>query len=54
MKDWLGLLSIAVTLPVVGLFIILTMLLLLFGVTIFGPLMYLHKLGVFNGPDTTQ
>jgi hypothetical protein len=53
MKDWLGLLSIVVTLPIMGMFIVLTMLFLLFGVAILGPLMYLHKIGVFNGPDTS-
>ena len=53
-KDLLQMLSIFITLPLMGVFIIVLALIMLFNFILVGPSTLLTKIGVFNGNPKTD
>lgn len=53
-QDILKLLSIIITLPLMGLFIVILTLLMLFSFMVVGPFMFLTKLGIIDGYTKTD
>lgn len=48
-KEFLKLLSILITLPLMGAFIVVLTVMLIFSFMISGPFIFLNKIGVLNG-----